>query len=184
VLPVAVDSNLLLLFVVGSASRDYIAKHKRLRAYTETDFDLLVEQLSSVPAVLLTPNTLTETSNLIGHLGEPARSHVYEKLTALLSRPESVERYVPSRRATSLPELPRLGLTDCALLNLCAEGIPLITTDLHLFLAAVGRGARAINFNHLRDAQMVCGSAPPGPRCAPAAGQASTATAPLGARAQ
>ena len=150
---VAVDSNLLLLFVVGSASRDYIAKHKRLRAYTETDFDLLVEQLSFVSAVLLTPNTLTETSNLIDHIGEPARSHIYQTLNALLSLPESEERYVPSKRATSLPELPRLGLTDCALLNLCAEGAPLITADLQLFLAAVGRGAKALNFNHLRDAQ-------------------------------
>jgi len=151
---VAVDSNLLLLFVVGSASRDYIAKHKRLRAYTETDFDLLVEQLSFVSAVLLTPNTLTETSNLIDHIGEPARSHIYQTLNALLSLPESEERYVPSKRATSLPELPRSGLTDCALLNLCAEGVPLITADLQLFFAAVGRGAKALNFNHLRDAQV------------------------------
>ena len=150
---VALDSNLLLLFVVGSASRDYIAKHKRLRAYSESDFDLLIEQLSAVSALLLTPNTLTETSNLIDHIGEPARSHIYQTLNALLSLPESEERYVPSKQATSLPELPRLGLTDCALLTLCADGVPLITADLQLFLTAAGRGAKAlINFNHLRDA--------------------------------
>jgi len=125
-----------------------------LRAYTETDFDLLVDQLSFASAVLLTPNTLSEASNLIDHIGEPARSHIYRTLNALVSLPESEKRYVPSKRATSLPELLRLGLTDCALLNLCAEGVPLITADLQLFLAAVGRGAKALNLNHLRDAQV------------------------------
>jgi hypothetical protein len=150
---VALDSNLLLLFVVGSASRDYIAKHKRLKAYSASDFDLLLERLGVVSSILLTPNTLTETSNLIDHIGEPARSHIYRTLNALLSLPESVEKYVPSRHATSLPELPRLGLTDCALLSLCEQGVPLITADLSLFLAAVGRGATALNFNHIRDTQ-------------------------------
>ena len=59
---------------MGSASRNYISKHKRLRAYAETDFDLLVAQLSVASAVLLTPNTLTETSNLVDHIGEPAHA--------------------------------------------------------------------------------------------------------------
>jgi hypothetical protein len=93
---VALDSNLLLLFVVGSASRDYIAKHKRLKAYAASDFDLLLERLGVVSSILLTPNTLTETSNLIDHIGEPARSHIYRTLNALLSLPESVEKYVPN----------------------------------------------------------------------------------------
>ncbi len=150
---VALDSNLLLLFIVGSTSRDYIAKHKRLKAYAESDFDLLLERLGVVSSILLTPNTLTETSNLIDHIGEPARSHIYRTLNALLSLPESVEEYVPSKHAASLPELPRLGLTDCVLLRLCEEGVPLITADLSLFLAAVSRGAAALNFNHIRDTQ-------------------------------
>lgn len=150
---VALDSNLLLLFVVGSASREYITRHKRLKAYAASDFDLLLEQLGVVSSILLTPNTLTETSNLIDHIGEPARSHIYATLNALLSLPESVEKYVPSKHASSLPELPRLGLTDCALLSLCEEGVPLITADLSLFLAAVNRGGKALNFNHIRDMQ-------------------------------
>lgn len=149
--PVTLDSNLLLLYVVGSASRGYIAKHKRLKTFTERDFDLLIDQLSVASSVVPTPDTLTETSNLIDYIGDPARSHVYRKLNELLGLAEYEETYVPSSRAASLPELPRLGLTDCALLDVCASGVPLITADLPLFLAAVGRGARALNFNHLRD---------------------------------
>lgn len=148
---VALDSNLLLLFVVGSASRNYIAKHKRLKSFDRSDFDLLVELLSAASTILLTPNTLTETSNLIGHVSDPALSHIYTVLGTLLQLPEFEERYISSERAASIPELPRLGLTDCALLDLCKDGVPLITADLALFLAAAGRGAKALNFNHLRD---------------------------------
>lgn len=153
-LSVAIDSNLLLLLIVGSASREYIAKHKRLKSFDSSDFDLLREQLSVASAIVLTPNTLTETSNLIDHIGEPARGHIYQTLRNLLLLPESEEKYVPSKSATELPELPRLGLTDCALLDICANGVPLITADLSLYLAAVSRGAKALNFNHLRDEQV------------------------------
>ena len=72
-------------------------------------------------------------------------------MVALLSLPESEERYVASKQAVSFPALPRLGLTDCALLELCTDGVPLLTADLHLFLAAARRGAKVLNFNHLRD---------------------------------
>jgi hypothetical protein len=147
----ALDSNLLLLYVVGATSRGYIGKHKRLQAYAESDFDRLLEQMGGFSGVLLTPNTLTETSNLIDHISEPARGQIYGVLKALLSRPEFEEKHLPARYAASLTELPRLGLTDCTLLQLCAEGVPLLTVDLALFLAAVGRGLKAYNFNHLRD---------------------------------
>ena len=39
---VVIDTNLLVLLIVGSASKHYIGKHKRLRGYTTDHFDLLV----------------------------------------------------------------------------------------------------------------------------------------------
>ena len=150
---VALDSNLLLLYIVGCASRDYIAKHKRLKAYSTEDFESLIKELSAASSVKVTPNTLTETSNLIDHIAEPARGLIYETFESFLALPESDEQYVPSKHAAAAPELPRLGLTDCVLLRLCADGVPLLTADLPLYLAAVARGAAATNFNHLRDAR-------------------------------
>jgi hypothetical protein len=35
------DTNLLVLLVVGMTSRAYISRHKRLRAFLESDFDVL-----------------------------------------------------------------------------------------------------------------------------------------------
>ena len=149
-LPVAIDSNLLLLLVVGMTEKEYVSKHKRLQAFTLSDYDLLQEQLTVATEIVVTPNTLTETSNLIDHIGDPARSRIYSKLRQLLELPETREIHVDSRAASSRTELPRLGLTDCALLEVCAAGTLLITVDVKLFLAAFGHGNKALNFNHLR----------------------------------
>lgn len=141
------DSNLLLLLVVGTAATSYIPRHKRLRAYTESDFDLLIELIASAPRVLVTPNTLTETSNLAGYIEEPARTEIYEVLRALIHATE--EEYVESRRAVTRSEFVRLGLTDAALLS-TGESRALLTADLDLYLSAIAVGHDAVNFNHLR----------------------------------
>ena len=148
----ALDSQLLLLYVVGATSRGYIEKHKRLKAYTVADFDLLLVLLGDCSQLLLTPNTLSETSNLVDHIAEPARGRIYAVFKAMLSQPEFEERYEPSRQVAMQEELPRLGLTDCTLLSLCVERrTPLLTADLQLYLAALRRGGEVVNFNHLRD---------------------------------
>ncbi len=150
---VAVDSNLLLLLVVGLTSRDYIVKHKRLQAFLPEDFDLLADELGAASKIVVTPNTLSETSNLIDHIGEPARSRIYQVLRSLLWAPATSEILVSSAVAAERAELPLLGLTDCALLEICAGGVPLVTVDLQLYLAALRKGFKALNFNHLRDAR-------------------------------
>jgi hypothetical protein len=52
---VVVDSNLLLLLIVETASREYIAKHKKLAEYSDGDLDLLT--------LLITQFSDMDTSN-------------------------------------------------------------------------------------------------------------------------
>jgi len=148
---IILDACLLLLLVVGTASLDYIAKHRRLRAYTATDFILLGQMLSRATKVIVTPNTLTETSNLAGYIAEPARTHIYEVLRALVEAAETEEQYVVSKVAAAHTEFVRLGLTDSALLQLATESHTLLTVDLDLYLAALKQGLKAENFTYHRD---------------------------------
>lgn len=148
------DTNLLLLLVVGSASKEYISKHKRLRAYSEIDFDLLTELISPAPSILVTPNTLTETSNLIGHIAEPARTKILEVFCDYIRAAD--EHYCESRQAIGRKEFLRLGLTDSVLLHETTNSFILLTADLNLYLAAVNEGYPAKNFNHFRDAAYKC----------------------------
>jgi len=57
-IPLLIDTNLLVLFVVGTAAKEYIAKHKKLTAFTVEDYDMLVRIVSGAAEVLVTPNTL------------------------------------------------------------------------------------------------------------------------------
>ena len=148
---IVVDANLLLLWIVGLASPDYIRKHKRLQAYTDEDFTILLNILSRARRIILTPNTLTETSNLAGYISEPARTEILCVLAALIKAAETEERFIDSMTAAARPEFFRLGLTDSALLHLAAEPHTLLTADVGLYLAALRRGLNAENFNHYRN---------------------------------
>ena len=72
-----IDANLLLLLVVGNANPSAIARHRRLQEFTPDDYYMLIDLISQVQQVLVTPNTLTETSNLLGQHGEPERSQFF-----------------------------------------------------------------------------------------------------------
>ena len=74
------DSNLLVLLVVGSESRDIILKHRRLEDYSAEDYDILLDLLRDADRLFVTPNTFTEASNLIGQHGEPERSRLMGRL--------------------------------------------------------------------------------------------------------
>ena len=145
-----IDANLLVLLVVGSAGRDLIAKHRRLKAYTTEDYDILVDRLGQVDQVYVTPNTLTETSNLLAQHADPERTRFFDKLRILIQ--ESEEIVVASAQASSNSAFGRLGLTDAALLEIVTAEAPLLTVDLDLYLAALAKGEDvAVNFTHLRD---------------------------------
>lgn len=145
-----IDANLLVLLVVGSVGRGLIAKHRRLQGYTSEDYEILIKLLERVEQVFVTPNTLTETSNLLAQHADPERSRFFDRLRFIIQ--ESKEVTVASAQASSNSAFNRLGLTDAALLEAVTPDTPLVTVDLKLYLAATASGQEvAVNFAHLRD---------------------------------
>lgn len=147
--PILLDTNLLVLFVVGTASREFIPRHKRLSAFTIEDYDTLLKVIAQAPSVLITPNTLTETSNLLAYIAEPAKTKIFMVFRTVIEC--TPETYIPSVAASGGAEFLRLGLTDAVLVQASSEEVVVLTTDLNLYLAAIAKGSPAINFNHLRD---------------------------------
>ncbi len=146
---VFIDANLLVLLTVGSVGRDLIAKHRRLREYTAEDYDLLIKLLGNFDRVFVTPNTLTETSNLLAQHGEPERSSFLERLRFIIH--ESEEIVVASAEASENTSFSRLGLTDAALLETVTDETPLLTVDSGLYDAAIRKSdGAAVNFWHHR----------------------------------
>ena len=144
------DANLLVLLVVGSVGRDLIAKHRRLRRFATEDYEKLLELIAPVERVFVTPNTLTETSNLLAQHRDPERSRFFDRLRFIIQ--ESEEVVVASAVAASNRAFQRLGLADAALLEMVTAETPLITVDLDLYLAAWAKDPyAAVNFTHLQD---------------------------------
>lgn len=143
------DTNLLVLLIVGSASRRYIGVHKRTRVYSPDDFDRLRRRLDQATGLLTTPNILSEASNLARQIREPARSVIGAVLQRFIA--SSAETYVESSKAASHPSYLRLGLTDAAILEAQTDDVVLLTDDLDLYLASARAGRAVINFSHDRD---------------------------------
>ena len=145
-----IDANLLVLLIVGSVDQDLIAKHRRLRRFAVEDYERLVNLIDRVDRVLVTPNTLTETSNLLAQHRDPERSRFFDKLKFIIQ--ESKESVVASTVASRNNAFERLGLTDAALLEVATAETPLVTVDLDLYLEALAKGQdTAVNFTHLQD---------------------------------
>lgn len=145
---VALDANLLVLLVVGLTDAALISRHKRTREYMREDFEQLVAYLAQAARVVVTPNVLSEASNLLRQTDEGSSAAISQVFRAFIGAAQ--ERYVPSKGAAERPEFIRLGVADCALLELGRADLLLLSVDVKLCLAAQAAGYPAQNFNHLR----------------------------------
>ena len=130
---VVIDANLLVLLVVGAVDRRLVGKHRRVRRFEPEDYDLLLEWLPETPQpVVVTPNTLTEVSNLLED-GQDRR--FLRRLKELIEVSEEI--VVASSIASNNRAYERLGLSDAVLLEIASAQRPLVTTDLDLYHAAL-----------------------------------------------
>lgn len=146
---IVIDTGLLVLLAAGMVSRNLLGKHKKLRAFAEEDYDVLLQLISEASRILVTPNTLTEASNLASQIGDPDRSRIREALRRIVN--EAEEHYVPSRAAAARKEFVWLGLTDAAFLELPDVDATLLTVDSRLYRDTLANGRLSVNFNHIRD---------------------------------
>jgi hypothetical protein len=142
-----IDSELLVLLIVGAASPTFIRKHKNLSTYTEDDFDFLAAFLARAPAVVLMPHTLTEASNLVRQIKDPMRTSIGEAFRALVDA--LGETYIESRRGIARAEFTKIGLTDSVLLELTQPSDVLLTSDHRLVEFATAAGHEVVNFRYL-----------------------------------
>jgi rRNA-processing protein FCF1 len=145
---ILIDTNILLLYVVGLVNKKRISSFKRTKQFTPEDYDLLSQILKFFQKIVTTPNILTEVNSLANQLGEPERSKCLELFGQAIARLEEIHK--PSEQLAQLPEFQTFGLTDCGILSL-AEGSHLVLTDdLRLATTLQRKGIDTVNFNNIR----------------------------------
>lgn len=146
---ICLDANLIVLLVAGLTDPAIVEKHKRLKAFSFGDFEMLRDLVARAPRIVVSPNTLTEASNLLAQHGEPERSALLRNLAYFITN--IVEVYIYSEQASRRSEFVRLGLTDASLLDIASADVPLLTVDANLHNTAVTLDSQcSVNFNHIR----------------------------------
>lgn len=141
-----IDSNLLILLVAGKVDQNLIGNHRRLQKFSKDDYLRLLDKLEQVKRIYVTPNTLTEASNLLPRSRKSEPSPFLDYLRHLIHK--SKEIVIASDRASDRNEFNRLGLTDAVLLEAITPDTPLLTVDSELWAEGMKKNA-AINFHDL-----------------------------------
>lgn len=144
---VLLDTNVLLLYVVGAVDRKQIGTFKRTMQFAPEDYDLVSGIVGRFDRLVSTPNILTEVSNLLGQLPANLHSTFFQAFGVGIRLLE--ENLVKSSEVSSRPEFTRLGLTDTAIIHVARQHL-VVTTDWPLSNSLASAGVDVINFNHIR----------------------------------
>ena len=148
---ILIDTNILLLFLVGSVNQKRIVQFKRTQQFTPEDYQLLLRIINEFSLIITTPNILTEVNSLANQLGEPERSECFTMFARFVENVDFLnEHYIKSQEAVSIGKFVKFGLTDCGILTLAKGKYLVLTDDLKLANYLQNVGVDVINFNNLR----------------------------------
>lgn len=148
---ILLDTNLLLLYTIGCASPNYVNRHGRLTSYHSIGpkaYVILRDALATAPSLVVTPNILTEASNLLGwrEWDDVMANEIATYFQILIGNID--ERNVVSVIASQRPEFRRFGLADTVTLEVLDESMVLFTDDGNLYAAALALGHKAELFRN------------------------------------
>lgn len=144
----ALETNILLAWVVGSYDPDLLGAFKRVENFEPQDADLLRRLIQWLGSIIVTPNVMTEVANLCAQMGEPRRAALFSGWSTQIST--YTEDYVPSRDVAADSAFARLFLTNMTLVDLCRRGRLILTDDWRLAGVIHSSGGDVMNFNHVR----------------------------------
>lgn len=143
-----IDTNILVLFVVGACDPALLTKCKRAAQFDQNDLKLLIKFSNLFQTVSTTPSVLTEVCNLLESFNKEQGYRVFATIVSLLKSMK--ERHVPALQLSGDPAFLRIGLADTSLLSAASKGAVILSDDLKFCSEVWGRGFAAVNFNHLR----------------------------------
>ncbi|MBH8565260.1 hypothetical protein I8748_24275 [Nostoc sp. CENA67] len=148
---ILIDTNILLLFFVGSVNPERITRFNRTQQFIPEDYELLLGFIAKFQRIVTTPNILTEVNSLANQLGEPERSQCFLIFAQFAQNATRLnEHYIKSIDAVTVDRFVKFGLTDCGILTLARNEYLVLTDDLKLANYLQTVGIDVINFNNIR----------------------------------
>ncbi|MCD5406189.1 MAG: hypothetical protein LRZ99_00670 [Desulfotomaculum sp.] len=145
---VLLDTNLLLLLIVGLYDKDLISKHKRTKNFVVADFDLLVKSIDGYEILWVTSHCLAEVSNLLKQTNDGRAKALMACFAAFIAKAR--EAHIPKKIIFTNDVSIRLGVADTGIVIKSKRVSCVFTTDFDLYQEILGRRNKVVNFNHLR----------------------------------
>jgi rRNA-processing protein FCF1 len=126
---IIVDSNIMLLFLVGCYDISYIHMFKRTIKYTEEEYYFIRDLLNTnyyKDRVYTSPHILTELSNLSTMQGERRRKY-FNIFSKILDN--TCEIYIEKNKILKFQELSKFGITEIGIYKMAKECNLLVLTD-------------------------------------------------------
>ena len=150
---VLVDTNLLLAYFVGLC--DDVSGYSTINSFRYTkgkyetgDFEVLLALLERFDTRVTTPHILTEVSNMLGQLSEPARAICFDLLRRTI--PTLRELNISSERLSEDEAFVRFGIADTAIRKVAEGSYLVLTDDFRLSGHLDSIGIDALNFHHIK----------------------------------
>lgn len=126
---IIVDTNIMLLFLVGCYDINYIRQFKRTRKYSKEEYYFIRELLTRYynNKVFTSPHILTELSNFSLNIQDDRRNKYFNFFIKIFNG--IYEIYVEKNKIIEFKELPKFGITDVAIFNISKENNLLVLTD-------------------------------------------------------
>ncbi len=147
------DANLLLVYFVGlydnvSGYRVIDGFRYTKGRYTTGDFDRLAALIEQFDSQITTPHILTEVSNMLGHLADPARETCFGLMKEII--PSLEERGVSAEDLSGDAMFVRFGVTDSGIRKSATKPCLVLTDDYPLAGYLDKIGVDVLNYHHIK----------------------------------
>lgn len=133
-----IDSNTLVVLIVGLIDPRLFKNHKRTSIYDEEDFLELLSIIGNLDRIVILSNVWAEVDNLLNDFSGNYKYQYITNISNLIKL--TTEKYIPSITVIDKDEFYELGLTDSLLLEEAKGCQLLITSDSKLSDYALASG--------------------------------------------
>ena len=145
---ILLDTNLLVLLIVGLYDKKLIGKHKRTNTFVIEDFDLLTRLLNNYNSLWVTSHCLAEVSNLLKQTNHQTAKELLVVLSNFLS--DKNESHINKSILFKNDTFMHLGVADTGIVIKSKRVSCVFTVDVDLYRKIFDNGGKVVNFNHLR----------------------------------
>lgn len=146
---IIIDSNSLLVLLLGLINPSLINTHSKTSIYDEEDYHTLVDVIQDINNVIVLPNIWTEVDNLLNKLSGGYKDLYIQKIVQTIK--ETSEKYIESKVVENNYAFYDLGLTDTLILEYAKDCEMLITSDSQLSDYAKANGVTVFDLKELKN---------------------------------